>query len=515
MDRVERDLLADTLRKTMLGASGQVLDIALAELGWRDLLAAEPRVAIPLVFRLLGETGAHGPQLNDVLLTAAGEDPGGTLPLPYTGGTWVVWERADVTAGGLDPALPLRPASDNEPPVPPGALAAGRLALGWWLTGTGRLMLSHARTHVLSRTQFGRPLASFQAVRHRLAETLVALEGAEAALAAPANDGDGGTSALLAKAAAGQAALLAARHCQQVLGGLGFTAEHDLHRQIRRALVLDGLLGSARDLTREAGSLLKREGFARRVVDLLPPPGRSDMRMRYLEPCSKVLSMVQGTEATVSTLSDEPAWKQRAVERSTKAAKLRAERRVQRFLDAAQAIITEKGTTDFTVQEVVDRARQSLRSFYQHFDGKHELLLALFEDALLGATEQIRAAAAGPADPLERLQVAVQLLFELCRPDPAAQRPLFTDFAPQLLLTHPGEVKAAHAPLLALFTELLTEVEAAGELRSSTKPRRAAALTMQTVMFIAQSNGVPQDETGHPISADEVWDFIAHGIAAE
>src|SRR5262249_5441835 len=61
---------------------------------------------------------------------------------------------------------------------------------------------------------------------------------------------------------------------------------------------------------------------------------------------------------------------------------MRAEQRVRRFLDAAQAIITEKGSTAFPVQEVVARSRQSLRSFYQHFDGKHELLLALFEDAL-------------------------------------------------------------------------------------------------------------------------------------
>src|SRR6202453_3920414 len=112
-----------------------------------------------------------------------------------------------------------------------------------------------------------------------------------------------------------------------------------------------------------------------------------------------VLPVRQASEAAVTSPSAEPAWKQRAVERSIKTAKLRAAQRVQRFLDAAQAIITEKGTTDFTVQEVVDRARQSLRSFYQHFDGKHELLLALFEDALLRATEQIRAAATGPADP--------------------------------------------------------------------------------------------------------------------
>lgn len=223
--------------------------------------------------------------------------------------------------------------------------------------------------------------------------------------------------------------------------------------------------------------------------------------------------MAQKTDPPVSTVSEEPAWKQRAIERSTKAAKLRAEQRVERFLDAAQAIITEKGTTDFTVQEVVDRSRQSLRSFYQHFDGKHELLLALFEDALRRSSDQIRAAAAGQEDPLEQLKVAVHLLFELCRPDPAAQRPLFTDFAPQLLLTHPAEVKVAHAPLLTLFTELVTRAEEAGELREGVKPRRLAALTMQTVMFTAQSSGPAGDEGAHPISADEVWEFCSHGFA--
>src|SRR6201987_2752802 len=103
-------------------------------------------------------------------------------------------------------------------------------------------------------------------------------------------------------------------------------------------------------------------------------------------------------DVVVTVPGDEPSWKQRAVERSTRAAQLRAEQRVQRFLDAAQVIITEKGTTDFTVQEVVDRSRQSLRSFYQHFDGKHELLLALFEDALRRATHQIAAAASGHDD---------------------------------------------------------------------------------------------------------------------
>jgi AcrR family transcriptional regulator len=217
----------------------------------------------------------------------------------------------------------------------------------------------------------------------------------------------------------------------------------------------------------------------------------------------------------VNSPSEEPAWKQRAVERSIRTAKLRAAQRVQKFLDAAQAIIIEKGSTDFTVQEVVDRSRQSLRSFYLQFDGKHELLLALFEDALARSADRIRAATATHSDPLEKLKVAVELLFESSRPDPVAQRPLFTDFAPRLLVSHPAEVKVAHAPLLALLTELMEDLGAAGRLLDDISPRRVAAMTMQTVMFIAQSSGGTDEETIHPITADEVWAFCSRGFLKE
>ena len=221
------------------------------------------------------------------------------------------------------------------------------------------------------------------------------------------------------------------------------------------------------------------------------------------------------SEPPVTSPSEEPAWKQRAVERSIKTAKLRAAQRVQRFLDAAQAIIIEKGSTDFTVQEVVDRSRQSLRSFYLQFDGKHELLLALFEDALSRSAEQIRAATSGQNDPLEALKVAVTLLFESSRPDPTAKRPLFTDFAPRLLVSHPFEVNIAHAPLLALLTELMEAAGEAGELRAGINPKRMAAMTMQTVMFVSQHSGDAEDGSSHPITADEVWDFCSHGFAAK
>lgn len=260
----ELALLAESLRTAMTTLpSGAALDAALADLGWLDMIDEIPSTAIPLVFGLLGETGAHAPVLNDVVLRTAGRAGGVSVPLPYAGGSWVVWERADTAAPAIDEDLPLHRVATGDA-VP---LGAGRQAVGWWLVGLSRAMLSLARRHALDRVQFGRPIASFQAVRHRLAETLVAIEGAEATLQAAADQPDG-LSCLLAKAAAGHAALTAARHCQQVLGGIGFTAEHHLQRHVKPALVLDGLLGSSRELVREAGAHLRAVGSAPRLVHL-------------------------------------------------------------------------------------------------------------------------------------------------------------------------------------------------------------------------------------------------------
>lgn len=265
LDQESLSLLEDGLRKTMLSSSGPELDEALAELGWAEMLSDVPDVAIPLVFRLLGETGSHASVLNDVILETIGGLPGGTPPIPFTGGSWVIWERASTT-GDANPVLgglPLREVPDGETM----RLFEGRRALGWWLVGSARAMLTLARQHALDRVQFGKPIAGFQAVRHRLAETLVAIEGAEATLNLPGTENQDLTG-MLAKAAAGKAALTAAKHCQQVLGGIGFTAEHDLHHHVKRALVLDGLLGSSKELTRKAGAGLRARKSAPRLAEL-------------------------------------------------------------------------------------------------------------------------------------------------------------------------------------------------------------------------------------------------------
>ena len=222
------ELLEDGLRKTMLSTSGAELDAALAELGWADMLSDMPELAIPLVFRLLGETGSHASVLNDVVQQAAGRELGATPALPYAGGGWVVWDyarrhtRARRSAGCR--CAGWTRAGCSGWPMPAGPWAGG------WSVRPGRCWPWPASMRWTGSSS-GEPIAWFQAVRHRLAETLVAIEGAEATLSLPGADNPDLT-ALLAKAAAGKAALTAAKHCQQVLGGIGFTAEHDLHHHV-------------------------------------------------------------------------------------------------------------------------------------------------------------------------------------------------------------------------------------------------------------------------------------------
>lgn len=154
-----------------------------------------------------------------------------------------------VRLGGEAPVLARRSVSADDWGH---ALALGRLALGHEMVGSARRMLELGRQHALERVQFERPIASFQAVRHRLADALVALEGAAALLDA-AWDELSPTSAAVAKGFTGRAASTVAAHCQQVLGGIGFTTEHPLHRHVRRTMVLDQLLGSSASLTRRLG----------------------------------------------------------------------------------------------------------------------------------------------------------------------------------------------------------------------------------------------------------------------
>ena len=145
---------------------------------------------------------------------------------------------------------------------------AGRRALGYQIVGAVGQMIDLAVEHACSRVQFGRPIGSFQGVRNRLAEAYVAWTAAAAALELAWEADDEYLAGMLAKSLAGRAARIGATHCQQVLAGIGFTAEHPFHRYLARALVLDSVLGSAPELRRAIGQQLVSTGTIPRLVEL-------------------------------------------------------------------------------------------------------------------------------------------------------------------------------------------------------------------------------------------------------
>jgi alkylation response protein AidB-like acyl-CoA dehydrogenase len=262
------ELFARSLDHAVSSATGADLDAALLDLGWFDALDDDRQAAVSLLFELQGRHGATSSALDAVLASAAGLPRGTRVVLPGFGDGVVIGPGSDGTGAlvdGFDPALGLRRVDGPAPALAPEAVAAGRLALAHELVGVSRTMLELARMHALERVQFDRPIAQFQAVRHKLAETLVAIEAANDAAGA-AWELDSLLASSAAKAIAGRAARTAARHCQQVLAGIGFTTEHPFHRSMRRALVLDRLMGDARSLTREMGEELLR---TRRVPPML------------------------------------------------------------------------------------------------------------------------------------------------------------------------------------------------------------------------------------------------------
>jgi Acyl-CoA dehydrogenase, C-terminal domain len=329
MDDSERALLADTLGQLATAHDGAELDRALGDFGFRDLLGQSPREAVSALFAAMGRAGSAAAALQDVLArplagalaadrhagagatvsvvlppvggALAGEINAGSVAVrgillghrpgavaflaPASSAGQVTWAWLPATAlairpaAGLDPDLPIAEvtgtaAADIATTGPAAAatwqavLAAGRRALGYQMLGAASAMIDLAAEHARTRVQFGQPVGSFQAVRHRLADALVAREGAAAALELSWDADDEALAAMLAKSLAGRAARIAATHCQQVLAGLGFTADHPFHRYLARALVLDRLLGSAAELPAQIGARLAAAGGVPRLAEL-------------------------------------------------------------------------------------------------------------------------------------------------------------------------------------------------------------------------------------------------------
>jgi alkylation response protein AidB-like acyl-CoA dehydrogenase len=116
-------------------------------------------------------------------------------------------------------------------------------------------LFEKTRQYAIDRIAFGRPIGSFQAVKHQLADLSLTLEGRKAIAVAAARvvqerQADAGEIVSMAKAWIGDAGIDIAQGCFQVFGGIGYTWEHDLHLFLRR-MTMNGLLFGQSDWHRE------------------------------------------------------------------------------------------------------------------------------------------------------------------------------------------------------------------------------------------------------------------------
>lgn len=203
--------------------------------------------------------------------------PDGLLILPAGD----VWLLVDATAPGVT-VTPLE-ATDFSRPLArvelDGAAAAvidapvadlAVTVLAAEAAGLARWQLQTAAEYAKVREQFGKPIGSFQAVKHMCAEMLlrsqqVAVAASDVAEAAIGGDA---TQLSIAAAVAAAAAIDAAKHngrdCIQVLGGIGFTWEHDAHLYLRRSYATAQILGGHGTWLRRVAALT-RSGLRRQL----------------------------------------------------------------------------------------------------------------------------------------------------------------------------------------------------------------------------------------------------------
>ncbi|MEV4678852.1 acyl-CoA dehydrogenase [Actinomadura sp. NPDC049382] len=170
-----------------------------------------------------------------------------------------------------------------------GAEAAG---LAGWLVET-------AAEYAKVREQFGRPIGQFQGVKHKAARSLIALEQARAAAWDAARALDEGTeeagfAAAVSAVIALDAGVQTARDAIQILGGIGFTWEHDAHIYLRRALTLRALLGPSKD-------------WAAKVAELALAGGRREVVLELDEDAQPLRERVRAEIAELAAIEDKDA----------------------------------------------------------------------------------------------------------------------------------------------------------------------------------------------------------------
>lgn len=186
--------------------------------------------------------------------------------------------------------------------------------------------------------------------------------------------------------------------------------------------------------------------------------------------------------------------------------------RPARFMQSALAILGETGRTDFTVLEVVERSKTSLRSFYQHFSTKDELLLALVDKIMSESTARWRTETEG-LDAVAALRVLVDRISvpASSSTQDSINRGL-TFYNDHLAESLPREYARVLSPLHGLIGDIIDRGIGEGVFRADADADSTATLIMQTVLGALRLRVLGAELNGNPIAADHIFNFCVHSL---
>jgi AcrR family transcriptional regulator len=187
-------------------------------------------------------------------------------------------------------------------------------------------------------------------------------------------------------------------------------------------------------------------------------------------------------------------------------------RQMRIMVDAARRLIAQKGS-GFTTQELAREAGVALQTFYRHFGGKDQLLLAALEDMHAEHAVAYEEAARGIASPLDRLRFYITLaLSGLDEAGPGAMTPQFiTAEHWRLHQLFPQDTMHATQPTVDLFARELRAAQEQGLLTRTDATRSAELMVMIVRTVYHHYAFVPKTEPAEQI-AGQVWEFCLSGI---
>ena len=165
-----------------------------------------------------------------------------------------------------------------------------------------------------------------------------------------------------------------------------------------------------------------------------------------------------------STVEAEVDWQRRVVGRSLRSATERSVDRGARLIRAAGVVLERSDGGDITVQDVADEAGQSLRTLYQYFESKDDLLLALFEESMRAYARLLEKAVDELDDPLERLAGAMLAALRMPEVSDTGLNRGLVRLRLRLADSSPELVGRAQAAVVAVMRGLVVAAQEAGRI---------------------------------------------------